>query len=68
MTIEQFKTLTLEQKLSEIKYNGNLLGSYERPNEEGGTKVPGDIYELYAFWVYVSEDEQMVIPTRRQPI
>ncbi len=68
MTIEQFKTLTLEKKLSEIKYNGNILGSYERPNEEGGTKVPGDIYELHDFWVYLSEDEQMVIPTRRNPL
>jgi len=68
MTIEQFKTLTLEKKLSEIKYNGNILGSYERPNEEGGTKVPGDIYELHDFWVYLSEDEQIVIPTRRNPL
>ena len=68
MTIEHFKTLTHAEKLSEIKYNGNLLGNYDRPNEEGGTKVPGDIFELHAFWVYLSEDEQMVIPTRKSPL
>jgi hypothetical protein len=68
MTIEHFKTLTHAEKLSEIKYNGTLLGNYDRPNEEGGTKVPGDIFELYAFWVYLSEDEQMVIPTRKSPL
>ena len=68
MTIEHFKTLTHTEKLSEIKYNGNLLGSYDRPNEEGGSKVPGDIFELYSFWVYLSDDEQMVIPTRKSPL
>ncbi|MFL9482765.1 hypothetical protein ACI6Q2_08285 [Chitinophagaceae bacterium LWZ2-11] len=68
MTIEHFKTLTLTEKLSEIKYHGNLLGSYERPSEHGGPKVPGDIYELHDFWVYVSEDELTVIPARRNPI
>ena len=68
MTIETFKTLSLDEKLKEIKYNGNLLGPYERSNEEGGKKVPGDIYELYDFWVYLSEDEQTVVPTRRNPI
>ena len=68
MTIEHFKTMTHTEKLSEIKYNGNLLGSYDRPNEEGGTKVPGDIFDLYDFWVYLSDDEQTVIPTRRNPL
>ncbi len=67
MDIDQFKKLTLEQKLSELKYNGNLLGSYERNSEQGG-KVPGDIYELYDFWVYLSEDEKTVIPSRRNPL
>ncbi len=68
MTIDHFKTMTLEEKLSEVKYHGNILGPYERPNEEGGTKVPGDIYEVHDFWVYISEDEQTVIPTRRSPL
>ncbi|MBC7722683.1 MAG: hypothetical protein H7068_11705 [Pedobacter sp.] len=68
MTIEHFKTLTLTEKLTEIKYNGDLLGSYDRPNEEGGIKVPGDIFGLYDFWVYLSDDEQMVIPTRKSPL
>ncbi|WP_153796109.1 hypothetical protein [Foetidibacter luteolus] len=68
MTIETFKTLSHEKKLIEIKYNGNLLGSYERPSEQGGTKVPGDIFELYEFWVYLSDDEQTVIPSRRNPL
>lgn len=68
MDIDQFKKLTLDQKLSEIKYNGNLLGPYERNSEQGGAKVPGDIYELYDFWVYLSEDEKTVVPSRRNPI
>lgn len=68
MTIEHFKTLTLAEKLTEIKYNGDLLGSYDRPNEEGGTKIPGDIFGLYNFWVYLSDDEQLVIPTRKSPL
>lgn len=68
MDIDQFKKLTLDQKLSELKYNGNLLGSYERNSEPGAPKVPGDIYELYDFWVYLSEDEKTVIPSRRNPL
>jgi hypothetical protein len=68
MDIEQFKKLTLEQKLSELKYSGNLLGSYERNSENSSAKTPGDIYELYDFWVYLSEDEKTVIPSRRNPL
>lgn len=67
MDIDQFKTLSLDQKLSELKYNGALAGPYER-NTEQGNKVPGDIYELYDFWVYLSEDEKTIIPTRRNPL
>lgn len=68
MTIEDFKQLTHEQKLKELKYNGNLIGSFDRPSADGGKKTPGDIFELYDFWVYLSEDEQTVIPTRRNPV
>jgi hypothetical protein len=68
MTIEQFKELTLEQKIKELKYSGELMGSYERNNENGGPKTPGDIFALYDFWVYLSEDEETVIPSRRNPI
>lgn len=67
MDIDQFKKLSYEQKLSELKFNGNLLGPYER-NSEQGIKVPGDIYELHDFWVYLSEDEKTVIPSRRNPL
>ncbi len=65
MTIEEFKTLTLEEKLSQLRYHGELLGSYERSDAEGGKKQPGDIFALYEFWVFLSDDEQTVIPTRR---
>ncbi len=68
MDIETFKTLTLEEKLSELKYNGQLLGPYERNRENGGPKVPGDIYELHDFFVYLSEDESTVVPSRRNPL
>ncbi|MCE3281823.1 MAG: hypothetical protein K0Q66_560 [Chitinophagaceae bacterium] len=68
MTIEQFKDLSHPEKLKEIRYNGNLLGSYERPSEDGGRKTPGDIYEIHEFWVFLSEDEEMVIPTRKNPM
>lgn len=68
MDIENFKKLTFEEKLSELKYNGELLGSYDRNSEYNNTKVPGDIYELYDFWVYLSEDEKTVIPSRRNPL
>ncbi len=67
MTIEEFKTLTTDKKLAAIKYDGNILGPYER-TEENGSKMPGDIYELFQFWVYLSEDEKLIIPTRRNPI
>lgn len=68
MDIDTFKTLTLDQKLSEIKYNGNILGSYDRNSEDNGKKVPGDIYELNNFFVYLSEDEKTVVPSRRNPL
>ena len=68
MDIDEFKKLSLDQKLVELKYNGNLLGPYERNGEQNGTKVPGDIYELYDFWVYLSEDEKTVVPSRRNPL
>ncbi len=68
MDIESFKKLTMEEKLSELKYNGGLLGPYERNGEQSGPKIPGDIYELYDFWVFLSEDEQMIIPSRRNPL
>ncbi len=68
MTIESFKELSLEEKLKELKYSGELLGSYERNNEGGGPKTPGDIFALYDFWVYLSDDQETVIPSRRNPI
>lgn len=68
MDIDSFKKLSHEQKLSELKFSGNLLGPYERNQEQGGPKVPGDIYELHDFWVYLSEDESTVIPSRRNPL
>lgn len=68
MDIDSFKKLSHEQKLVELKYNGNLLGPYERNGEQSGSKVPGDIYELYDFWVYLSDDEKTVVPSRRNPI
>ena len=68
MDIDNFKKLTLEEKLAELKYSGTLLGPYERNSENSNTKVPGDIYELYDFWVYLSEDEKTVIPSRRNPL
>jgi hypothetical protein len=68
MTIENFKTLTLEEKLHEIKYNAEFLGSYDRNGEQNGPKVPGDIFALYDFWVYLSDDEETVIPSRRNPL
>lgn len=67
MSIDEFKKLTLAEKLSELRYNGNILGSYDRTSEQGN-KVPGDIYELYDFWVYLSEDEKTVVPSRRNPL
>lgn len=68
MDIDEFKKLTMEQKLTELKYSGNLLGPYDRNGEPGSPKTPGDIYELYDFFVYLSEDETMVIPSRRNPL
>jgi len=68
MDIDSFKNLTIEQKLTELKYSGELLGPYERNSENGSAKVPGDIYELYDFFVYLSEDEKTVVPSRRNPL
>ena len=68
MDIDSFKQLTLEEKLSELKYSGNILGPYERNGEQSGPKLPGDIYALYDFWVFLSEDEKTVIPSRRNPL
>jgi hypothetical protein len=68
MDIEQFKKLSLDEKLSELRYSGTLLGSYERNSENSTSKVPGDIYELYDFWVYLSEDEKTIVPSRRNPL
>ena len=68
MTIENFKKLAHEQKLLELKHHGELLGYYERNAEDDGEKTPGDIFSLHEFWVFLSEDEHMVIPTRRNPI
>jgi hypothetical protein len=68
MTIENFKQLSLEEKLKELKYSGELLGSYERNSENNGPKTPGDIFALYDFWVYLSDDQEMVIPSRRNPL
>ncbi len=68
MDIDHFKKLTLEQKLTELKYSGNLLGPYDRNGEPGTPKTPGDIYELYDFFVYLSEDETIVVPSRRNPL
>ena len=68
MDIGAFKVLTLEEKRNELKYNGKILGAYDRNGEPGEPKTPGDIYELYDFWVFLSEDEQTVIPSRRNPL
>ena len=68
MTIESFKQLTIEEKLKELKYSGELLGSYERNSENNGPKTPGDIFALYDFWVYLSDDQEFVIPTRKNPL
>lgn len=68
MDIAAFKELTIEKKLEELKFNGNILGPYDKNGEPGEPKTPGDIYELYDFWVFLSEDEQTVIPSRRNPL
>ena len=68
MDIDSFKQLATEEKLKEIKFNGNIVGSYERNSENGGSKMPGDIYELHGFWVYLSEDESVIVPSRRNPL
>jgi hypothetical protein len=68
MTIEAFKQLSTEQKLKELRFTGELLGSYDRNSEHNGPKTPGDIFALYDFWVYLSDDEEMIIPTRRNPL
>jgi hypothetical protein len=68
MTIEQFKQMTLPEKLNAIRYEAELLGSYERNGEHNGPKTPGDIFALHDFWVFLSDDETMVIPSRRNPL
>lgn len=68
MDIDSFKKLSTDQKLKEIRYNGLILGSYDRNAENGGPKTPGDIYALHDFWVYLSEDETLIIPSRRNPL
>ena len=68
MDIDQFKSLSFEQKLNEIRFNGNILGHYDRNNENNTRKVPGDIYALHDFYVYLSEDETTVVPSRRNPL
>ena len=67
MDIDAFKEIGYKEKLQELRYNGQLLGSYQR-NTETGSKIPGDIFELYDFWVFLSDDESMVIPTRKNPL
>jgi hypothetical protein len=51
-----------------IRYEAELLGSYERNGEHNGPKTPGDIFALHDFWVFLSDDETMVIPSRRNPL
>ena len=68
MTIENFKELTFEEKLQQLKHHGELLGSYDRTVEPYLPKEPGDSFALFEFWVYLSDDEKTVIPTRRNPI
>ncbi len=68
MDIDTFKKLTHEQKLKEIKFNGEILGPYDRNGEPGMPKVPGDIYAIDDFFVYLSEDESTVVPSRRNPL
>ncbi len=68
MDIVSFKKLTHEQKLKELRFSGEILGPYERNADPGNAKVPGDIYALYDFFVYLSEDENTVVPSRRNPL
>lgn len=68
MTIETFKQLSMHEKLAALRHNGELLGPYERNDANGGPKTPGDIYSLFDFFVYLSEDETIVVPSRRNPL
>ena len=68
MSIEEFKQLKFEEKLKELRNSAELLGSYERNSEDNGPKVTGDIFALYDFWVYLSDDEETIIPSRRNPL
>ncbi len=68
MTIESFKGLSHEEKLKTLKFSGELLGSYDRNSENNGPKTPGDIFAVGDFWVYLSDDEELIIPTRRNPL
>ncbi|MEP6845410.1 MAG: hypothetical protein ABI861_05380 [Panacibacter sp.] len=68
MTIENFKQLPLHEKLLALRRSGELLGPYERNDANGGTKTPGDIYAVEDFYVYLSEDESIVVVSRRNPL
>ena len=68
MDIDSFKKLTHEEKLTALKFSGELLGSYDKNGEPGTPKIPGDIYGLADFFVYLSEDESTVVPSRRNPL
>ncbi len=68
MNIDSFKKITHEEKLKTLKFSGELLGPYDRNGEPGTPKVPGDIYGLEDFFVYLSEDESTVVPSRRNPL
>ena len=43
MTIENFKELAHEEKLNQLRHNGELLGTYERRSADGDSKTSGDI-------------------------
>ncbi len=52
MDIEKFKKLTLDEKLTELRYSGKLLGSYERNSENSAGKTPGDIFVVRFFFTF----------------
>ncbi|NCT95080.1 MAG: hypothetical protein GXC72_11695 [Chitinophagaceae bacterium] len=68
MTIDSFKQLGHEEKLNQLRHHGDLLGAYERRSEHGDGKMSGDIFSLHDFWVFLSEDEKTIIPSRRNPL
>ena len=49
MTIEEFKQKTLPEKLNVIRYEAELLGSYERNGEHNGPKTPGGYFCIIGF-------------------